>query len=124
MVNLVYFRKYIFVLTYLTLLYLLMQCVRIVMLYHVIFMVNSVCHKWGKKQWSTTDLSRNNWWVSLLSFGEGWHNNHHAFEYSAKYGLEWWQLDFGWYVIMFLKAIGVATDVKLPTQCHKQRMKL
>lgn len=61
-------------------------------------------------------------WVSFLSFGEGWHNNHHAFEYSAKYGLEWWQLDCGWYVIMFLKVIGVATDVKLPTQSHKQRM--
>ncbi|XP_050943368.1 palmitoyl-monogalactosyldiacylglycerol delta-7 desaturase, chloroplastic-like isoform X2 [Cucumis melo] len=100
------------------------MCVRIVMSYHAIFMVNSVCHKWGKKQWNTTDLSRNNWWVSLLTFGEGWHNNHHAFEYSARYGLEWWQLDFAWYVIMFLKAIGVATDVKLPTQSHKQRMKL
>ncbi|KAG4996836.1 hypothetical protein JHK85_028275 [Glycine max] len=56
------------------------------------------------------DLSRNNWWVALLAFGEGWHNNHHAFEYSARHGLEWWQLDMTWYVVRFLQAIGLATD--------------
>ena len=60
--------------------------------------------------------------VGLLGFGEGWHNNHHAFEYSARHGLEWWEIDFGWYVIMFLQAIGVATHVKEPLQDHKKKL--
>ncbi|CAK9324572.1 unnamed protein product [Citrullus colocynthis] len=98
------------------------MCVRITVFIHVMFMVNSVGHRWGTRQWSTSDLSTNNWWLSLLSFGEGWHNNHHAFEYSARHGLEWWQIDFSWYVIIFLQAIGLATDVKLPSQSHKERL--
>lgn len=61
-------------------------------------------------------------WVGLLAFGEGWHNNHHAFEYSARHGLEWWQIDMTWYVVHLLQALGLATDVKLPTEIHKQRM--
>ncbi|KAJ0804905.1 putative acyl-CoA desaturase [Helianthus annuus] len=58
-------------------------------------------------------------WVALVSFGEGWHNNHHAFDYSARHGLEWWQIDVGWYTIRFLEAVGLATNVKLPTEAHK-----
>ena len=61
-------------------------------------------------------------WVAVLAFGEGWHNNHHAFEYSARHGLEWWQLDATWYVVRFLQAIGLATDVKLPSEVQKQRV--
>jgi stearoyl-CoA desaturase (delta-9 desaturase) len=61
-------------------------------------------------------------WLALLTFGEGWHNNHHAFEYSARHGLEWWQSDMTWYVVRFLQAIGLATDVKLPSEVQKQRM--
>ncbi|XP_023526679.1 palmitoyl-monogalactosyldiacylglycerol delta-7 desaturase, chloroplastic-like isoform X1 [Cucurbita pepo subsp. pepo] len=98
------------------------MCVRIVVLLHITFMVNSVCHIWGKRRWNTKDLSKNNWLVGLLAFGEGWHNNHHAFEYSARFGIEWWEYDPGWYVIRFLQAIGVATQVKLPSQIHKQRL--
>ncbi|XVF24784.1 hypothetical protein REPUB_Repub13aG0157400 [Reevesia pubescens] len=96
--------------------------VRIVWVYHITWLVNSACHVWGKQAWNTGDLSRNNWWVALLAFGEGWHNNHHAFEYSARHGLEWWQLDMTWYVIKFLQLIGLATEVKLPTEVQKQRM--
>ncbi|BBG99363.1 fatty acid desaturase 5, partial [Prunus dulcis] len=59
--------------------------------------------------------------VGLLALGEGWHNNHHAFDYSARQGLEWWQIDVTWYVISFLEAIGLATDVKTPTQAQKER---
>ncbi|XP_022144458.1 palmitoyl-monogalactosyldiacylglycerol delta-7 desaturase, chloroplastic-like [Momordica charantia] len=88
--------------------------VRTVMLLHSTFMVSSICHKWGHQQWGNTGLSKNNWWMTFISFGENWHNNHHAFEYSARIGFEWWQIDFGWYIILFLKTIGVATDVKLP----------
>ena len=96
--------------------------VRIVWVYHITWLVNSACHVWGNQAWNTGDLSRNNWWVGLLAFGEGWHNNHHAFEYSARHGLEWWQIDMTWYVVRFLQALGLATDVKLPTELHKQRM--
>ncbi|KAI3512666.1 hypothetical protein L2E82_27579 [Cichorium intybus] len=87
--------------------------------YHVTFLVNSACHIWGEQSWDTGDLSKNNWWVALVTFGEGWHNNHHAFEYSARHGLEWWQIDFCWYMIRFLEALGLATNVKLPTEAHK-----
>ncbi|KAL0354805.1 UNVERIFIED_CONTAM: Palmitoyl-monogalactosyldiacylglycerol delta-7 desaturase, chloroplastic [Sesamum radiatum] len=96
--------------------------VRIVWVYHITWLVNSACHVWGKQTWNTGDLSRNNWWVAMLAFGEGWHNNHHAFEYSARHGLEWWQIDMTWYVVRLLQAIGLATDVKLPTTAQKQRM--
>ncbi|CAM8994915.1 unnamed protein product [Rhodiola kirilowii] len=68
--------------------------------------------------WNTGDSSRNNWWVAILTFGEGWHNNHHAFEYSARHGLDWWQLDVTWWIIRVLEALGLATDVKLPTEAH------
>ncbi|KAL0717270.1 hypothetical protein Bca4012_066592 [Brassica carinata] len=86
------------------------------------FLVNSVCHIWGTRAWNTPNLSKNNWWVAIITFGEGWHNNHHAFEFSARHGLEWWQLDVTWYLIRFLEAIGLATNVKLPTEAQKKRM--
>ncbi|GJS04889.1 palmitoyl-monogalactosyldiacylglycerol delta-7 desaturase, chloroplastic-like protein [Tanacetum coccineum] len=89
--------------------------------YHVTFLVNSACHIWGNQMWKTNDLSKNNWWVAMVTFGEGWHNNHHAFEYSARHGLEWWQVDFCWYTIKFLEALGLATNVKLPAKEHKMK---
>ncbi|KAJ0832458.1 putative fatty acid desaturase domain, acyl-CoA desaturase [Helianthus annuus] len=92
--------------------------------YHVTFLVNSACHIWGNQAWNTGDLSKNNWWVALITFGEGWHNNHHAFEYSARHGLEWWQIDICWYTIRFLEALGLATNVKLPTEDHKLKKSL
>ncbi|XP_030470923.1 palmitoyl-monogalactosyldiacylglycerol delta-7 desaturase, chloroplastic-like [Syzygium oleosum] len=98
--------------------------VRIVWVYHITWLVNSACHVWGRQAWNTGDLSRNNWWVAVLAFGEGWHNNHHAFEYSARHGLEWWQLDMTWYVVRLLQALGLATDVKLPNEAQKQRLAL
>ncbi|XP_074278927.1 palmitoyl-monogalactosyldiacylglycerol delta-7 desaturase, chloroplastic-like [Silene latifolia] len=92
--------------------------------FHATFSVNSVCHVWGNQAWNTGDLSKNNWWVALLTGGEGWHNNHHAFEYSARHGLEWWQVDLTYYTIKLLEAIGLAKDVKLPTLAHIQRMSI
>ncbi|KAL5705413.1 hypothetical protein ACHQM5_023718 [Ranunculus cassubicifolius] len=99
-----------------------MQGVRTVYVYHITFAINSVCHIWGHKAWNTGDSSKNNWPLSLLSFGESWHNNHHAFEYSARHGLEWWQIDLTWYVIKLLEFVGLATDVNLPSEAHKQRL--
>lgn len=97
---------------------------RAVWVYHVTWLVNSASHVWGTQAWNTGDLSRNNWWVALLAFGEGWHNNHHAFEYSARHGLEWWQLDLTWYCVVALEKMGLATKVKLPLKDHMSRLAL
>ncbi|XP_026458668.1 palmitoyl-monogalactosyldiacylglycerol delta-7 desaturase, chloroplastic-like [Papaver somniferum] len=94
--------------------------VRLAYGHHCTFMVNSVCHIWGKKPWNTKDLSKNNWVVGYLAFGEGWHNNHHAFEFSARLGLEWWQVDVPWYMLRLLEYLGLATNVKVPTEFQKQ----
>lgn len=63
-------------------------------------------------------------WVALLAFGEGWHNNHHAFEFSARHGLEWWQLDPTWWVVSILGHLGLAKTIKLPTTRQKARLAL
>jgi stearoyl-CoA desaturase (delta-9 desaturase) len=75
-------------------------------------------------QYNTGDLSRNNWWVAILAWGEGWHNNHHAFEWSARHGLEWYQFDFTWLLIRGLQAVGLATNVKLPSDKQRARLAL
>lgn len=72
--------------------------------------------------YNTGDTSRNNWWVGIVAFGEGWHNNHHAFEYSARHGFEWWQIDMTWYVIRALQAVGLASNVKLVSEKQKARL--
>jgi len=98
-------------------------CVRTVWVYHVTWAVNSVAHVWGSQDYNTGDLSRNNWPVAIFAFGEGWHNNHHAFEFSARHGLKWWQLDITWMVIAAFKSVGLATKVKLPKQAQMDRMR-
>ncbi|TMC21916.1 MAG: acyl-CoA desaturase, partial [Chloroflexi bacterium] len=85
--------------------------VRIFLTHHVTWSVNSVCHTFGKRQFETTDQSRNEWIVGLLAFGEGWHNNHHAFPRSAFHGLSWWQFDMSGYVIRLLERVGLVHDV-------------
>ncbi|MCL7022573.1 hypothetical protein MKW94_015906 [Papaver nudicaule] len=88
--------------------------------HHATFIINSVCHIWGNRPYNTKDLSKNNWLANLFNgSGEGWHNNHHAFEFSARLGLEWWQLDLPWYIIKILESLGLATDVKVPTDIQK-----
>ncbi|CAE6023356.1 unnamed protein product [Arabidopsis arenosa] len=89
---------------------------------HVTCLINSLCHIWGTRTWKTNDTSRNVWWLSVFSFGESWHNNHHAFESSARQGLEWWQIDISWYIVRFFEIIGLATDVKVPTEAQRRRM--
>mmetsp|Transcript_6144 Transcript_6144/g.7034 ORF Transcript_6144/g.7034 Transcript_6144/m.7034 type:complete len:445 (+) Transcript_6144:77-1411(+) len=97
-------------------------CMRACFVYHCTWFVNSAAHVWGNQPYNTGDLSRNNWWVALLTFGEGWHNNHHAFEYSARHGLEWWQFDPTWMTIRALQFVGLADKVKLPTQAAKDKL--
>ncbi|HLZ58161.1 MAG TPA: acyl-CoA desaturase [Ktedonosporobacter sp.] len=85
--------------------------VRIFLAHHVTWSVNSVCHTFGRREFETTDQSRNEWIVGLLAFGEGWHNNHHAFPRSAFHGLHWWQFDLSGYVIWTLERVGLVSDV-------------
>jgi fatty-acid desaturase len=79
---------------------------------HVTWLVNSVTHLWGGRRFSTSDDSRNNLWVALLTGGEGWHNNHHAFPVSARHGLAWYEVDVNYYGICLLKCLGLASHVK------------
>jgi stearoyl-CoA desaturase (Delta-9 desaturase) len=85
--------------------------VRIFLTHHVTWSVNSVCHTFGKRAFETPDRSRNEWLVGLLAFGEGWHNNHHAFPRSAFHGLHWWQVDLSSYVIWTLERLGLIKEV-------------
>lgn len=85
--------------------------VRIFFTHHITWSVNSVCHTFGKREFETRDQSRNEWIVGLLGFGEGWHNNHHAFPRSAFHGLHWWQFDLSGYVIWTLERVGLVRDV-------------
>jgi stearoyl-CoA desaturase (delta-9 desaturase) len=86
---------------------------RLVFVYHCTWFVNSATHKFGYRTYESGDRSTNCWWVALLTYGEGWHNNHHAFQYSARHGLKWWEFDMTWMTIRFLQAIGLAQKVKL-----------
>jgi stearoyl-CoA desaturase (Delta-9 desaturase) len=86
--------------------------VRIFMLHHVTWSINSICHFYGRRPFSTTDYSTNNWLLSLVSFGESWHNNHHAFPTSAVHGLGRWQVDLSAWVIAALEKLGLAHNVK------------
>jgi stearoyl-CoA desaturase (Delta-9 desaturase) len=85
--------------------------VRIFLTHHITWSVNSICHTFGKREFETKDQSRNEWIVGLLAFGEGWHNNHHAFPRSAFHGLHWWQFDLSGYVIWSLERVGLVRDV-------------
>jgi stearoyl-CoA desaturase (delta-9 desaturase) len=76
--------------------------------------VNSICHMFGRKDYAARDESRNNWLVSLLVFGEGWHNNHHAFPSSARHGLTRRQIDVSWWVIRGLERLGLVWNVRVP----------
>ncbi len=86
---------------------------RLVFVYHVTWLVNSANHKWGKRPNKTADNSTNNKWVAALTFGEGWHNNHHAFPSAAKQGMLPGQIDLTWYHILLLKKLGLAKNVRL-----------
>ena len=86
--------------------------VRLVVVYHVTWLVNSATHTWGYRTYDTEDNSRNNWWVGLLAFGEGWHNNHHAIQSRARHGLRWWEVDVTYGLIQLLGKAGLAYDIK------------
>ena len=95
--------------------------VRMFLTHHVTWSVNSVCHTFGKREFETPDQSRNEWLVGLLAFGEGWHNNHHAFPRSAFHGLNWWQLDLSGSIIWLLERCGLVKDVYRVTPAMRAR---
>jgi fatty-acid desaturase len=80
---------------------------------HATWLVNSATHMWGRRRFVTRDDSRNNWWVALLTFGEGWHNNHHAHPTSARHGLAWYEIDVNWWAIRVMQFLRLARAVKL-----------
>lgn len=85
-----------------------------VLLYHSTFAINSVAHVLGRQRFLTGDESRNNWWLALLTMGEGWHNNHHYFMASARQGFRWWEIDLTYYLLRGLSALGIVSDLRVP----------
>jgi stearoyl-CoA desaturase (delta-9 desaturase) len=89
--------------------------VRLFLVHHVTWSVNSACHLWGRRTYRSGDHSRDNLIFGVLALGEGWHNTHHAFPTSARHGLRWWQFDLSYWVIRALALVGLAWNVKLPS---------
>jgi fatty-acid desaturase len=87
--------------------------VRSVFVLHSTWLVNSATHVWGYRPNPTRDRSTNLWWVALLTYGEGWHNNHHAFQTSARHGLRWWEIDLTYTAIWLMKSCKIAYNIKL-----------
>jgi len=93
-----------------------------VVLYHATFTVNSLAHVWGKRRYATSDQSRNNLWIALLTLGEGWHNNHHHYPGSARQGFYWWEIDLTFYGLKLLAACGLIWDVRtVPTAIRESK---
>lgn len=87
-------------------------CISTVALYHATFLVNSMAHKVGSRRYAVRDTSRNNVWLALLTFGEGWHNNHHRYPGSARQGFYWWEIDLTYYGLRALAALGLIQDLR------------
>ncbi len=89
--------------------------VRLFLTENLIWSINSITHVYGRRLFNTKEQSTNNIWLAIPTLGEAWHNNHHAFPNSAKFGLKWWQVDLGYWVIRVMEVLGLAWDVKAPT---------
>jgi stearoyl-CoA desaturase (delta-9 desaturase) len=87
-------------------------CISTVALFHATFMINSLAHRFGSRRFSTHDESRNNWLLALITFGEGWHNNHHRFPGAARQGLRWWECDLTFYLLSLMSLLGLIHDLK------------
>ncbi len=92
--------------------------VRVFLLHHVTWSINSVCHIWGTRPFESHDESRNNAIFGVLALGEGWHNNHHAFPTSARHGLRWWEVDASYLLIVAMSKVGLASDVRVPSSAR------
>jgi stearoyl-CoA desaturase (delta-9 desaturase) len=85
-----------------------------VLLWHGTFSINSLAHVWGGRRYRTTDDSRNNFWLALITLGEGWHNNHHTYQSAARQGFYWWEIDLSYYALKMLSFLGVTRDLRQP----------
>ncbi len=86
-----------------------------VLTYHSTFCINSLTHLLGRRRYVTTDTSRNSFWMALLTFGEGWHNNHHYYQASANMGFFWWEIDVSYYGLLLLEKLGLVWDLRRPS---------
>jgi len=96
-----------------------------VAVYHATFCINSLAHVHGRKRYVTGDDSRNNWFLALFTMGEGWHNNHHAYQASARQGFRWWEIDPTYYLLRLLGLLGIVWDIKRPPEAvlrNEQRL--
>jgi stearoyl-CoA desaturase (delta-9 desaturase) len=92
-----------------------------VFLLHGTLFINSLAHVWGNKRFSTEDDSRNNFWLALITLGEGWHNNHHRFMGSARQGFYWWEVDLTYYGLKLLAKLGLIWDLKpVPVSIYRE----
>lgn len=91
-------------------------CWSTVAVWHATFSINSLAHVFGRRRYVTGDDSRNNWWLALLTLGEGWHNNHHAYQASARQGFRWWEYDPTYYVLRVLAWLRIVWDLNAPPQ--------
>jgi stearoyl-CoA desaturase (delta-9 desaturase) len=90
--------------------------IRVTVGLHATWLVNSATHLWGSRRFESNDDSTNNLWVALVTFGEGWHNNHHAHPRAARHGVAWYEIDINWWGIRALQLMGLARDIKfIPT---------
>ncbi|NET50077.1 MAG: acyl-CoA desaturase, partial [Merismopedia sp. SIO2A8] len=97
--------------------------VRVVALWHCTWLINSASHAFGYRTFDeVADNSRNLWWAGILAYGEGWHNNHHAYPNMAKAGLKWWEIDMTWWAIQGLRGLGLARNVVLPPKEVRDRL--
>jgi fatty-acid desaturase len=92
--------------------------VRSVLVLHATWLVNSATHVWGYRTHDTRDTSTNLWWVAIVTYGEGWHNNHHAFQTSARHGMRWWEIDMTYMAIKLMSYLGMARNIKTPKLTH------
>ena len=98
--------------------------VRIFLCHQFTFCINSLCHFFGRSPYTTNDESRNLAWLSPFTFGEAWHNNHHAFPSAAIYGLDRFQIDIAGIVLLGLERVGLVSDLKRPDQSQRTRRRL
>jgi stearoyl-CoA desaturase (delta-9 desaturase) len=89
------------------------------LLYHGTFTINSLSHVFGKRRYKTTDTSKNNWLLALITLGEGWHNNHHYYQNTANQGWFWWEVDLSYYSLKAFSWVGLVSDLRTPSEAVK-----
>ena len=94
-----------------------------VLCYHGTYTINSLAHVWGRRDFQTKDDSRNNFFLALITLGEGWHNNHHHYPATVRQGFRWWELDPTWWILRGMRAVGLVKNFKgVPEHIQKQRI--